>query len=72
MFDSTENIFTPTCKNNDQQVISIKSQVNFILKSNNFRWSLEVLFGLQMMIVKVKHICEPTNEPRLQQTIPHM
>lgn len=56
IFDSTENIFTPTCKNNDQQVISIKSQVNFILKSNNFRWSLEVLFSLQMMIVKVKHL----------------
>lgn len=37
IFDSTENIFTPTCKNNNQQVISIKSQVNFILKSNNFR-----------------------------------
>lgn len=37
IFDSTENIFTPTCKNNNQKVISIKSQVNFILKSNNFR-----------------------------------
>lgn len=47
-----------------------------ILKNNTFKWRSEVLFILQMMvlfqIVKVKHIWEPTNEPRLQQTIPHI